>query len=341
MNRFSFTIYAITILVIFPCNGTSEQLQVTAPESLSVMTWNIWGELNQDPRYTVNGETARRRTIEIIKESKADIIAMIETYGSAADIAKSLDFYHSTPHPKANLCIFSRYKLTDFGTPKGLSSFSFIGATAHISETQKVRVHCIWLTSGGRHIVEIKNKELSDRDFVLGDTNRANMMKAFLGHPEVKADIAMHEDIPIIVAGDFNCVTHLDYNKATKSLTYGREFDVAPTHDLILNRGFLDTYRNVNPNITKDTLGYTWTTVGPEFIYKSGLGFVPLEDDAHPHLEYRNPYARIDFIYSLGNLKPVTSNVIKYYGSNTKRSFPEFPSDHAAVITTFKLNLIE
>ena len=308
------------------------------PATLSVMTWNIWGKLNQDPRYTIKGKTARQRTIDILKDSKADIIAMVETYGSAADIAKSLGFYHYTPKPTANLCIFSKYKLTDFGTPNGLSSFSHIRATAHLSDTQKVKVHCIWLTSKGRHLVEIKNKELSNKDFIAGDNNRARMMKAFLNHPEVKADIASHEDVPLIVAGDFNCVTHLDYNKATKALTYDRVFDAALTHDLLMNQGFIDSYRQVHPKIAENTLGYTWTTVGGEFIYKKGQGFVPIDAKTHPRPQFQDPYARIDLIYTLGNLTPTSSKVVKHYKNYTKRSFPEFPSDHAAVITTFKIS---
>ncbi len=68
-------------------HGISESPSSTA---LKVMTWNIWGRLNQDPRYTIDKKTARERTIEIIRESGADIVAMIETDGSAADIAMSL-----------------------------------------------------------------------------------------------------------------------------------------------------------------------------------------------------------------------------------------------------------
>ena len=99
---------------------------------LRVMTWNIWGKLNQEPRYTLDDLTARTRTIEILKDSGADLIAMIETYGSAADIAKALNFHHYTPHASANLSIFSRYPLSEVGTPDGLSSFSFILSLIHI-----------------------------------------------------------------------------------------------------------------------------------------------------------------------------------------------------------------
>ncbi|MEL7267469.1 MAG: hypothetical protein AAFP69_22035, partial [Planctomycetota bacterium] len=55
-----------------------------------------------------------------------------------------------------------------------------------------------------------------------------------------------------------------------------------------------------------------------------------------PRPQYRNPYARIDFIYSAGaKLQPTSSEVISLHPKQSKRSFPEFPSDHAAVLTEF------
>ncbi|MFC4993746.1 LamG-like jellyroll fold domain-containing protein [Rubritalea tangerina] len=312
-----------------------------APEELRLLVWNIWGRLNQAEKYNFEGKSARQRTIEIIKESKADIIGMIETYGSAADIAKGLGYHYYTPSKSANLTIFSKYELSDFGTPKGLSSFSFITATAHLSPTKKLRVYCIWLTSGGRHIVSIKDPKLSDKDFINGDNNRRAMLEKFLSHPSVTMDLENAENLPVVVMGDFNCVSHLDYTKESKSadLNYQRVFADAPTHTAMLEKGFTDTYRAMHPRLTQETLGYTWTTVGLDHTYVSGKGFEPVAPSNNPRPQNQDPYARIDFIYSLGShLSPSSSQVIKHYKNHTKRSFPEFPSDHAAVLSTFKIS---
>lgn len=338
MKKLNFTEVGrfIYLFLVIWC-GFSSASGEPKPRNLSVMTWNIWGKLNQDPRYTIDGLTARQRMIEILQTSKADIIAMIETYGSAQDIADDLGFYYYTPGGGANLSIFSRYKLTHVGTPQGLSSFSFIGATANLSQTTKIRIYCIWLTSGGRHIVEIKNKELSDEDFVSGDNVRSQMIHKFLNHQEVKADMERFETTPIIVAGDFNCVSRLDYSDSAESLNYGRILEATPTHDIMIQKGFVDAFRKVHPKITKKTLGHTWTTVGEDFIYKSGKGFVALNGEKNPSPEYRNPYARIDFIYAKGNLLPQKASVIKNFRNHHNRNFPEFPSDHAAVLVSFEV----
>ena len=235
------------------------------------------------------------------------------------------------------MAIFSRYPLKDVGTPKSLSSFSFIYATVQLPDGQQIRIHDIWLTSGGRHIVEIKNKELSDEEFTKGDNNRFKHVQQLLQHPQFKKDIANKDSIPLIVAGDFNCVSHLDYTETTKKkkLNYSRMLPTK-TSGAMEKAGFTDTYRKVNPKITSKNLGHTWTTVGKGFTYVSDKGFVPVTDNPQP--EYRDPFARIDFIYYAGNkLKPMKSETITLHSSNKNRSFPEFPSDHAAVITTFEL----
>jgi exonuclease III len=200
-----------------------------------------------------------------------------------------------------------------------------------------VHIYCIWLTSGGRHLVKIKDKTLSDTQFVAGDENRNKMIKTFLKHPQVKKDLQHADQIPVIVAGDFNCVSQLDYTSegAQKGLNFGRVFPVTPTHEAMLKAGFTDTYRALNP-LSKKTMGYTWTTVGKGYKYQPNVGFVVDTENFQP--EHRGGYTRIDFIYSIGTaLKPVKSQIITHYKNYTKRSFVEFPSDHAAVLTTFKL----
>lgn len=131
--------------------GTGGKAGVTGKvkeTELKVMTWNIWGRLNQNPRYTIDGKSGRDRVIDILKESEADIITMTETYGSAKDIAESLGFHYYTPSPDANLTIFSRYPMVSSGNLENLSPFSFIEATVELPTGDYVKVYNIWLTSG-------------------------------------------------------------------------------------------------------------------------------------------------------------------------------------------------
>ncbi len=300
------------------------------------MTWNIWGRLNQAPQYTIANKTARQRAIDCMRESEADIIALIEAYGSAPDIAAELDFHYFTPSADANLAIFSRYPLTDTGTPSGLSSSSFIAATVRLPDGRRIRLYDIWLTSAGRHIVEIKNRELSDADFCAGDDIRHAQLREFLEHSDLEKFLA-DDEVPLIVAGDFNCVSHCDYTTDTKRqhLNYGRLLSIRASVAMA-QYGFVDSYRCVHPKISEETLGHTWTTVGQGFAYREDEGFVPV--DRKSLSACRDLYSRIDFIYCRGGgIAPVAARTIAHHASDRKRSFPEFPSDHAAVLTTFEL----
>ena len=313
---------------------THSQQEKGAPE-LKVLTWNIWGRLNQDPRYSMGGKSARTRTIEVIRNCGADVVALIECYGSAAEIADSLGFFYYTPSPKANLCILSRYPLTNTGTLDGLSPFSFIAATVKLPGGQSVRVYDVWLTSQGRHIVELKNPKLTDSDFCNGDDVRFEMLAKFLKHPDLVEHTANCDAAPVIVAGDFNCVSHLDHTIATRDsgLNHSRVLPIKASKAMY-QAGFSDTYREANPDILPSTLGHTWTTVGQEFMYEKNKGFVPVTQNPEP--SYRDPYARIDFIYAAGErLETRLSTVVSHHDSRQSRSFPEFPSDHAAVLTGF------
>ena len=101
--------------------------------------------------------------------------------------------------------------------------------------------------------------------------------------------------------------------------------------------GFVDSYRATNPQITTETLGHTWTTVGPHYKYKEGEGFVPAKGNPEP--EYRDPFARIDYIYAKGpSITPLESNVLTHHSSDPDEMFPAFPSDHGAVVTRFAID---
>lgn len=300
------------------------------PNKLTVMAWNIWGRSNMEEKHKINGVTARQRVIDIIKDSGADIIGMIETYGSAEAIAKALGYYYYTPSSTANLCIFSRYPLSDVGTPKGLSSFSYLYATATLPSGQKVRIYDIWLTY--RHAPNscpydsTLNPDISNERLVAADRLRAEMINDLLKHPKFKEDMARVDEIPLVVGGDFNYISHLDYTKETAALgLHDKRILPIPTSLAMAKHDFIDTYRHCNPLKSKEQLGYTWSTM-----YK-------------PRKEWMkdNLYKRIDYIYSLGKgLHPTKSWVVTRHRSNPHTDDPYFPSDHAAVVTIFKMSTL-
>lgn len=314
------------------------------PETVTVMAWNIWGRYNLHEDYTINGVTARDRVVEIIKRSKADIICMIETYGSAAAIAEALGYHHYTPSVSANLCIFSRYPLSGVGTPSGLSSFSFLHATATLASGKKVRIHNIWLTSTNNGVgawARFDSKH-TDQQFITSDSNRIRMLNGFFNSKVAIKDLAQSNEIPVIMAGDFNWLSHLDFNAETKAMGLSQNRIIpAPTSLKMAEKGFIDTYRVCNP-LNAETVpkayGYTNTTTGQEWKYRSPR-FFRIGSDETPD-PWRVNHSRIDYVYSKGaRIKPISSYTETTYDKTSiTLDFPSFPSDHGAVITTFELS---
>ncbi|MDH6571770.1 HAD superfamily hydrolase (TIGR01509 family) [Streptomyces sp. SAI-117] len=109
---------------------------------------------------------------------------------------------------------------------------------------------------------------------------------------------------PVVLVGDFNCPSHLDRPDTEWPVTKAAE-----------EAGFADSYREAHPDPVRDP-GHTWSPV-------------------HGHPE---PQDRIDFVLHRG-LRVLDSRTCV---SGTHRTWPDvedndWPSDHAAVITTFSL----
>ncbi len=111
--------------------------------------------------------------------------------------------------------------------------------------------------------------------------------------------------MPIIIAGDFNCGSHLDWTEKNARHNYGLAIPFPSSIDFEKNK-LIDSYRVIFPDETKH-FGYT---ISPRFdsIMKN----------------------RTNFIYYKGhNLVPVDSYLLDEHPKG-------FPSDHAALVTTFR-----
>jgi len=133
---------------------------------------------------------------------------------------------------------------------------------------------------------------------------RGHQIRFILGE---LSSFTRNSDNNLVVAGDFNSGSHLDWTERNKKNYHGLvvEFPVSKSME---EQGFIDSYRFLHPDETKFA-GYTWSPV--------------LKDSFKD---------RIDFIYFKGNrFKPVTSYVIDSYPYG-------FPSSHAALVTVFHVN---
>ena len=312
-------IIALTSLGYLPFTSCTTQ---ATDNELKVMEWNIWhgGHSKTFPEEGCKG------ALGLIKETNPDIFLVIETYGASHQIADELEFYHRLL--SSNLSIYSRYpiiKTYDFSDKIG--NFNFGGLMIN-KNGQKIRIFDTWLncypdsrlapTAEGADAVLAWEKAGS----------RDDEINKILG--AIKPFLAETDSIPIIMAGDFNIHSHLDWTEATKDMyNHGGTVVEWPVSKAMETAGFIDSYRKIHPDPVQQ-LGTSW---------KYGQGGV-----VEPTVELRKQKStrqdRIDYIYYKGSSLEAIQSECHYSTVGDKIIYhgQEFfyPSDHGFLVTTFK-----
>lgn len=267
-------------------------------DDLRLMGFNIWHGGNE-----TGGDAGPQRVVDIIRESGAEVVGLIETYGSGAKIADALGYclyLHSS-----NLSILSKYPIV--GTADFFRPFNCMAAKIQVSRTQTINYINLWL-----HYLPDTRQQLTDGvsvDSILhGEwTTRAAELKQILKEAGEAGFIG--GDVPTFVSGDFNIDSHLDWIESTREEHEGYVVPW-PTSLLMEQAGFRDSYRVLHP----DPKTHPCKTWSPAYLPEEN-GF----------------YYRIDFIFYKGlGVRPKESRMIDGHPVR-------FPSDHAAMLTVFAL----
>lgn len=280
------------------------------------MVWNIWhgGKSDTIERDGVDD------VVGIIKASEADIVLMIETYGSGKRIADSLGYYFhlidepgtKADHAATNLSILSRFPFgerVDF-----YRYFNVGGIEIMLGDDEKILVFNTWLNyqpwKNQPQLLDKTPRELVEWE---RSGSRENEVNTILNH--LIPYLNNTENLPVILGGDFNVWSHLDWTEATKDQHSGK---IVPwwTTSRFEEEGLQDSYRIIKPDPAQYP-GISW-----------GL---PGEQDDH----------RIDYLlFKSSRLMPVVSEIHKvdYNDSiNYRGKSFSFPSDHGFVWTEFVL----
>ncbi|MCU0375891.1 MAG: endonuclease/exonuclease/phosphatase family protein [Chitinophagaceae bacterium] len=285
----------LALLICFMvCTGGLAQATKTAP--LKVATWNIWhgGRENGD-------SLGPLQVADLLQLSGADVIALQETYGSGKYLSDRLGYHF---HPRGtNVSILSRYPvIADISV---FQPFHCAGALIELPTGKKIAFYSIWLSYDTDIWLPNSRDTLSNIDMLAATRSSAWQADSLLAAVSNRLKKLSYPQVPVIIAGDFNTMSHLDYTMAAQPQY---KFVINwPVSSLFLQKGYFDAYRQKNPvvNRLKDR---TWS---PRFANQ--------EQD------------RIDFIYYKGN-----SLVLKNAGiTDSCRGL--FPSDHALVWAQFEL----
>ncbi|MFT4538676.1 MAG: endonuclease/exonuclease/phosphatase family metal-dependent hydrolase [Planctomycetota bacterium] len=283
------------LLLTFTCPVTSAAVNGADSLDLKVMSWNIWHGGRED-----GSEVGPQRVIDVIRNSGADIVALQETYGSGELISEALGF-HFQPRG-TNVSIHSRYPIVE--DISVFEEFKCVGSLIKLPDESRVAVYSIWLPYSA-DIWQAGTRDVSKPDTMLAACEASAVdLKMLWRSIEERLAQPAYAGIPIVIAGDFNSMSHLDYAEVGID-EYGVAVDW-PTSHVLTQAGFRDSYRERNPHIDR-TRDSTWT---PRF---------PSQEQD-----------RIDFIYYRSkDWVSADARVLRTHADG-------FPSDHAAVFSVLR-----
>lgn len=264
---------------------------------LKVLAWNIW---HGGRRKGV--DEGVKRVVDVIESSGADLVLMQETYGSGPRISGRLGFDYYLR--SSNLSIMSRYPIHE--VHRLFSGFRFGGATIELRPGTRIQAYSLWIHYLPDVGKALKNGDTAEQLIAADAETRGSEIDSILG--ELLPHLDSAPSVPVLVGGDFNSGSHLDWTDAAAGLDNHHGRTVAWPVSLSMERaGFQDTFRVVHPDPV-EAPGHTWS---PEFT----------ED----HQD------RIDYVYArVGDWRVIDSQVLDHHSNG-------WPSDHAAVLSTLEL----
>ena len=274
--------------------------------TLRIMSFNIW-------RGGAAGGQPLSQTIEVIRESKADVVGIQESYAgkddSAAKIAKSLGWHHFGQG--AGCSVISRFSINGH-TPKKY------GITLAIAKGTTMKLFNVHFRPAPYQPYQLKRIPYGNAPFITTAKEAGEWARKARGSQvysllsELKPAIA--EGGPVFLTGDFNEPSFQDWTDRARKANLIPVSVKYPATSIVVDAGMVDSFRAVYPDEVKFR-GNTWT------------------NRTSPN-DPKDFHDRIDFVFAHG-VKTVASEVVGENDRNADIVVDPWPSDHRAVVSTF------
>ncbi|KAK1625062.1 Endonuclease/exonuclease/phosphatase [Colletotrichum phormii] len=316
----------IEVVVVEAADASCARLDVTIPvrdvgaplvDQLSVMSFNLWHGGTQVSDYHAN-------QVRFLASSGADVVGVQEsTGGHAARLGDALGWF--------------AWQGGDVGF---VSKYPLVGGAAHEGGTYAASVRVVLEGEGEeeekKEEVVLWNVHLGydpygPYDFCFGNMTVEEVLareRESKRTPQIESvvramagQLAEAEAVPVVLVGDFNAPSHLDWVDATSGMHCGQGAVPWPTSVAPTEAGLVDSYRVVWPDPGAKP-GVTWS---PVF----------LENEGRPE-----PMDRIDFVYFRGGKLEVIGSeevVVGQPAPEPGHGGNEWTSDHAALLTRLRV----
>ena len=285
---------------------------LSAELSLRVMSFNIWrgGEASHQPL---------GQTVKVIRESKADLVGIQESYAgqvdNAAKVAESLGWHHFRQGGRGeSTSIISRFPITGH-TPRKY------GVTIEISKEISVHLFNVHFKPAPYQPYQLKGIPYGNAPFIRTAKEAREWARKARGSQvdnllsELKPAIA--QGGPVFLTGDLNEPSFQDWTDRARKANLVPVSVKYPATSMVVDTGMVDSYRRIYPDEV-EFRGYTWT-------------------NRTSPTDPKDFHDRIDYVFACGTI--VTGS--KVVGENQKNAdivVAPWPSDHRAVVSEFILS---
>ena len=228
-------------------------------ETLSLLSWNT-EHYGWERRSVEERKLLEDNMFELVRAVNPDIFLMQETYGSFERFKAALPGYDARLLGRCN-CIFSRFPIVathepyrekgNYGEPNG-GAFNLQVAELDVGG-MRLRVcpmAMFWLPYCVKTPADLTADQLLAWESERQNYDAAPRPQAISGILAGMAPfLAERDDVPILVAGDFNSHSHLDWTPATGAWP-GHEGRTVPwqVSTRMANAGFTDVFRSLYPD---------------------------------------------------------------------------------------------
>lgn len=291
-------------------------------ETLTVMSFNIWGGGGNEGKDI-------SQTVAAIRASGADVVGLQETRlegetcsaeacppggdSVAPAIAAALG-WHVHDQTAENVALWANAVISRH--PIGAVSANDLGVQIDVNGI-KVWLFNIHHDDEPYQPYQVLGIEYGPAPFVKTAAEAEQFARATRGAAMdlLEADMAAAGDAVVIVTGDFNEPSHLDWTEAAVAAGQQPLAVNWPTTLRLTEAGFTDAYRAAHPDpVAKPA--FTWT---------------PMGDEADPE----DHHDRIDFVFARG-AKVTAASIVGETGPRSDIALDPWPADHRAVVATLE-----
>ncbi|KAM4067138.1 endonuclease/Exonuclease/phosphatase family protein [Hirsutella rhossiliensis] len=298
-------------------NGSKAQLKVKIPvrktgspmvDELGVLSFNIWMGGS-------NVNDSHRKHVRYLSGTGVDIVGFQESNGGQATRLGQALGWNAWQGPDVG--IISRYPIAEVFPATAVAGAVRVALDGEESQVIVWNAH-LGFNPYGPYDFCFDKKSVDQVLQREKDSGRTGQIVEIVDR--MKGQIANADKVPVVLTGDFNSPSHLDWTEATRNIHCNVGNVPWPSSEEPTKAGMIDSFREMHPDPLAEA-GNTWS---PIF----------LQNENRPE-----PMDRIDFVYHKG-LKTLDSKteVVGQPKAEPNHKDNEWTSDHAAVKTIFRVD---